>query len=206
MSEKIFVRVNPKSGLQKRYRCAMEFTVAWQEVEVDDATALAIDADAYLEMQQTEPDGFERAASADQSSSAVVTDPGGASDTLGENAGADLAQGTDNSANDTEGDGIKPADTKEAGPAAANTQAAETATATAPEDHAERLAAIRSACMQLDRNNDKQWTASGSPKVESLSVIVGWLVSAAERDSAWEEILAGDDARWASILAEKGAQ
>jgi hypothetical protein len=60
----------------------------------------------------------------------------------------------------------------------------------APEDQAERIAAIRAAIVQLDASTASLWTAGGSPKTEALAAITGWPVSTADRDAAFALVVA----------------
>ncbi|MDR1350828.1 MAG: hypothetical protein LBJ59_08675 [Zoogloeaceae bacterium] len=48
---KLKVRVNPKSGATRFYRCGFHFTDAWQEVAVDAATARRLTAEQMLAAQ-----------------------------------------------------------------------------------------------------------------------------------------------------------
>ena len=59
---------------------------------------------------------------------------------------------------------------------------------TAPEDASERLAAITTAIGQLDPDNAGLWLKDGKPKSDAISAVLGWPVSAAERDAAWNLI------------------
>jgi len=186
---KLWGRVQPKQASQKFYRCGMEFTREWPEqpYEVDKATAERLKQEQMLEvvytdphagLNKTEPEGFERTASADQTSGASVTD---ASDVLNNhdalNANAGLPQGAviNDGGNVTRGDGDK--------------SAAESAN-TAPLDAVARHDAIKEAIGQLDPANTDVWTVSGSPKADALSEITGWSVSAADRDAVWALVLA----------------
>lgn len=54
----------------------------------------------------------------------------------------------------------------------------------APTDPDERLAAIRDAISQLDPENPELYGKSGKPHVEAIEAILGWNISAAERDEA----------------------
>ncbi len=54
----LYVRVGPRTGLNKFYRCAMLFTVAWSMVNVDDATAARLQAEQMLEVSEYRPDDF----------------------------------------------------------------------------------------------------------------------------------------------------
>lgn len=59
---------------------------------------------------------------------------------------------------------------------------------TAPEDASERLAAISTAIGQLDPANTGLWLKDGKPKTDAIVALLGWPVSAAERDAAWNLI------------------
>ena len=54
----------------------------------------------------------------------------------------------------------------------------------APDDPAERIAAIRAARARLDPDNPELWTASGKAKCEALQALLGWEPSGADRDEA----------------------
>lgn len=56
----------------------------------------------------------------------------------------------------------------------------------APTDPAERLAAIKGAIAQLDPDNPEHFTKGGKPQVEAIEAVLGYGVSAAERDAAIE--------------------
>lgn len=66
--------------------------------------------------------------------------------------------------------------------------AAAPATKAAPEDEAERLAAIKDAIGKLNIDNGDLWTAAGKPQTVAIAEIIGWPVSAADRDAAWEAL------------------
>lgn len=55
---KLFVRVNPKSGNTQFYRCAMLFTLAWLAVDVDGATKQRLEEEQMLETSETEPEDY----------------------------------------------------------------------------------------------------------------------------------------------------
>lgn len=59
------------------------------------------------------------------------------------------------------------------------------APAAAPTDPAERATAITEAASQLDLDNEGHYTKVGLPDARALSNILGWTVTAAERDSAF---------------------
>lgn len=54
-----------------------------------------------------------------------------------------------------------------------------------PTDAAERLAAITTAISQLDPNNTDQWLKDGKPSGEAIAAVLGWSITAAERNAAW---------------------
>jgi len=51
--------------------------------------------------------------------------------------------------------------------------------------HADRIAEIQVAILQLDMTNGSLWLKDGSPKTEAIAAITGSNVSASERDAAW---------------------
>ncbi len=53
-----------------------------------------------------------------------------------------------------------------------------------PEDGDQLGEAIRSATDQLDADDGEAWTKSGKPKTEAIEAILGYSVTAAERDAA----------------------
>jgi len=60
--KKLFVRVQPKQGAERFFRCGIEFRQAWQEVEVDAATAARLEAEQMLEVSETKPAELENEA------------------------------------------------------------------------------------------------------------------------------------------------
>lgn len=52
---KLYVRVQPRSGAASFFRCGMLFTLAWALVEVDNATAVKLKAEQMLEVTETRP-------------------------------------------------------------------------------------------------------------------------------------------------------
>lgn len=56
---KIYVRILPKTGTTKRFRCNHEFGADWREVTADEATIAAFKADQMLEVTDTLPEGAE---------------------------------------------------------------------------------------------------------------------------------------------------
>ncbi len=137
MAKTLFVRVQPKSGQKTFFRCGMKFSQAWQEVEVDDATAARLEAEQMLEVSKTRPAELENETSK-------------ADDSAG---GSSAGTGSD-------------------------------ASAAAPKDPDARLAAIKVAISQLDKEDATLMTTGGKPKTEAIAAITGWPVSAAERDAA----------------------
>ncbi len=68
--KKLFVRIGPKAGPEKFYRCGMEFVRAWKLVEVDTATAKRLEAEQMLEVSEDQPEDYE--ASADTEAQATA--------------------------------------------------------------------------------------------------------------------------------------
>lgn len=60
----------------------------------------------------------------------------------------------------------------------------------APEDDAPRIAAIKDAIQTLDTANKSLWLKDGRPDTKAITVMTGWPVSAADRDTAWAELQA----------------
>jgi hypothetical protein len=54
-----------------------------------------------------------------------------------------------------------------------------------PTDPKERLAAITGAIGQIDPNNQDLWLKDGKPSSEAIVAVLGWTISAAERNVAW---------------------
>lgn len=82
---------------------------------------------------------------------------------------------------DTEPEGLEEqetAQTTEKSPSGQQSQVA------AAEEIAQRLQSIREAVAKLDPADQSLWTGSGKPKTEAISAILGWNVSAVERDNA----------------------
>ena len=57
-----------------------------------------------------------------------------------------------------------------------------------PTDEADRLARIAEVIGTLDLSDPAHVTASGKPDATVLSELLGWRVSAEERDRAWDEV------------------
>ena len=60
--KKLYVRVQPKQGAERFFRCGIEFRQAWEEVEVDAATAARLEAEQMLEVSETKPAELENEA------------------------------------------------------------------------------------------------------------------------------------------------
>lgn len=54
----------------------------------------------------------------------------------------------------------------------------------------QRIAAIVGAINQLDPADQSQWLKSGAPDLNALEPMVGFTIRAAERDAAWQQVLA----------------
>lgn len=152
----LYVRVAPKKGIEHFYRCAFLFTQAWRKlVELDEATANRLGEEQMLEVSVEKP--------ADYEESEQAGDSAGSTSQSGQSAGTPAAAPTGS------GDGAD--------------NSASTGT-TAPEDPALRLEAIRAAISKMDKQDASLWTNDGKPKTDAVSTIVGWAVTAAERDAA----------------------
>lgn len=57
----------------------------------------------------------------------------------------------------------------------------------APEGE-ERVAAIKAAIVGLNVDLADNWLKGGQPRTEAIQAVTGWPVSAAERDTIWEEL------------------
>ena len=57
-----------------------------------------------------------------------------------------------------------------------------------PDESEARRAAIKATIEQLDLSDQTHVTEDGKPDATVLSDLLGWLVSAKERDDAWAEI------------------
>ncbi len=66
----LFVRIAPKSGPEKFFRCGMEFSQAWQRVDVDAATAARLQAEQMLDVTEEQPEGYEAPADTEAQTSA----------------------------------------------------------------------------------------------------------------------------------------
>ncbi|MDH0048611.1 hypothetical protein [Comamonas terrigena] len=82
---------------------------------------------------------------------------------------------------DTEPEGLEEQETAQTTEKSPSSQQSQVATA---EEIAQRLQSIREAVAKLDPADQSLWTGSGKPKTEAISAILGWNVSAVERDNA----------------------
>lgn len=84
--KRLYVRLQPKSGLKTFYRCGIKFSQDWQPVDdVDAATAKRLEAEQMLDVSETRPDELENEApNADDS-------VGGSSTGSGSDASADAS-------------------------------------------------------------------------------------------------------------------
>ena len=59
MTKQLFVRINPRAGIEKFFRCGIAFGPAWQLVaNLDAATAQRLHDEQMLEVSATEPEGY----------------------------------------------------------------------------------------------------------------------------------------------------
>lgn len=82
---------------------------------------------------------------------------------------------------DTEPEDLEEQETAQTTEKSPSGQQSQVATA---EEIAQRLQSIREAVAKLDPADQSLWTGSGKPKTEAISAILGWNVSAVERDNA----------------------
>lgn len=68
--KKLFVRIGPKTGPEKFFRCGFEFGREWMQVEVDPATAKRLHAEQMLEVSENQPEGFDAPADAEAEAAA----------------------------------------------------------------------------------------------------------------------------------------
>lgn len=55
----LYVRIHPKRGVARFFRCGTWFTQAWQKlIDLDSATAKRLRTEQMLEVSATEPEGF----------------------------------------------------------------------------------------------------------------------------------------------------
>jgi hypothetical protein len=75
----LFVRIGPKAGPEKFFRCGIEFGRAWSRVVVDAATAKRLHAEQMLEVTDEQPEDYaepvdgEAGADADPAGAGAVT-------------------------------------------------------------------------------------------------------------------------------------
>lgn len=162
----LYVRVAPKKGIEHFYRCAFLFTQAWRKLlDLDEATANRLGEEQMLEVSVDEPADYEESEQA--------------GDSAGSTSQSGQSTGTPATAPTGTGDG---ADNLAA--AFAQVAASAGTGVTVPEDPALRLEAIRTAISKMDKQDASLWTNDGKPKTDAVSAIVGWPVTAAERDAA----------------------
>lgn len=70
--KKLFVRIGQKAGPEKFYRCGIEFSRAWQLVEVDAATASRLEAEQMLEASEDQPEDYTEPVDDDADAKAVI--------------------------------------------------------------------------------------------------------------------------------------
>lgn len=69
----LYVRINPKLGATRFYRCGIEFGQAWQSViDVDDATAQRLEEEQMLEVTEERPAELDDDAPAGDSAAVIV--------------------------------------------------------------------------------------------------------------------------------------
>lgn len=98
---------------------------------------------------------------------------------------------------------VEPAESAEAD-TAGNTSAANSSVVIPPVLSAEeRLAEIKTAIGGLDKTIETNWVKSGAPNVAAITTVVGFDVTAAERDQVWAELEAERLAAEAAATADK---
>ena len=65
-----------------------------------------------------------------------------------------------------------------------NPKAGSQGTQQGPESEEQRLAAIRETIAGLDKDNAELWTSGGKPQVAAIEAVLGYQITAAERDKA----------------------
>lgn len=80
---------------------------------------------------------------------------------------------------------LSDADSKELVEIGAIAESAATAGSVVPTDPAERQAAIVAAIYKLDPNNADLWLRDGRPDASAIVEILGWNITATERNEAW---------------------
>ncbi|MCQ8116105.1 hypothetical protein [Methylomonas rosea] len=215
---KVYVRVNLRTDLEKRDRCAERFTRDWKEIDIDDATRAALEEDPYLEVSDTPTVLVEVAATvqaAVETAGDLTIHP--ESEATGETAAEGTETGTASpvpNADATNNEGDHVIDTVTDGrvgdvavAAENNTTAtdgadlstdqagtAESGTELSAAEAAQtvtadtRMETIKAAIGQLDPNNSEQWLSDGKPVIDAITVLTGFRVMAVERDQAWSQI------------------
>lgn len=135
------------------------------------------------------------AVTGDQSGTDVTTNAiapaAQASDALAVVASAESGQSTDASSTTTQSGPAVTADQSGTDLTTNTTASAAPAPAAPVELNPEqRIAAIVGAINQLDPSDQSQWLKSGAPDLKVLEPMVGFTILAAERDSAWKQVLA----------------
>lgn len=98
--KELYVRIQRKQGALRFFRCGMEFTKAWQRVEVDAATAARLEEEQMLEVSETAPAALESEApneadpSGDSTAETESDAPAAAAPTIGELADSLIAERT----------------------------------------------------------------------------------------------------------------
>jgi hypothetical protein len=156
--KELYVRVQPKQGVARFFRCGIGFSQAWKKVVVDTATASRLEAEQMLEVSDTKPADYEETEAGDSAGNTSTAANGSGTPAAALNTGV-VAEKPDEALG-----GKAP-----------------------PDDPAVRLEAIRAAIAQLDKEDAALWTAGGKAKTEAIAAITGWPVSAAERDAALED-------------------
>jgi hypothetical protein len=57
-----------------------------------------------------------------------------------------------------------------------------------PDDQAAAMTQIVDAIKGLKTDDAANWTAEGAPRVPMLTALLGWPITAAERDTAWSQV------------------
>ena len=74
----LYVRIKPKAGVVKFFRCGIQFTRSWQKlVDLDEATARRLDEEQMLDTSETKPNDYvdPDAATGAPAAPVVPTDP-----------------------------------------------------------------------------------------------------------------------------------
>lgn len=177
---KTYVRVNPRSQINSRHRCAMAFSRDWQEIDVDDATRAALEEDPYLEVSET-PTVLVEVAATVQSAAGVES---------AESSGVD-EQPTDRGPASDAAEALATGDDITTGETAPVIDAADGQSNNGEKSASDlRIEAIKAGIAKLDPNNAEHWLKDGRPSTIALRDIAGVVISSAERDAVWDELLA----------------